>query len=408
MRTPTSEAPCDSLLRPRSFMTRLLVVSCAFLIGCGAPPAPDAGMTPRDAGTDAGTDAGATVSPSGFCSQTDPAYCSRAVACGLFETNAGCLSRVASPVCAENLAAIADGRASFSAAAAVDCLTQPPVCTPAANVCSTVFQPLVAQGGSCFNNRECVQGLSCRNWDGLTTQCPGTCQPRVGDGQTLHSGEECLEGLQVSWEELPDGGLARQVMCRSPLLAGRSCSVNSIVNLPCAAGLTCRGETLTCGTPRPDGEACVAIDGGFFVYMVEDCVRGSRCLPRDGGSSCAPWAPPALGGVGQPCGMCKADLRCLNGTCAPLGGAGQSCLRSFFRDECASGFFCLPPETDAGISIGGGERSGTCSPRLPVGSRCTGGDCLVSLTCNLVAAADGGFGSESRCAPDLRCADRTP
>lgn len=384
---------------------RSALMACLVLtVGCSGNPQLDGG-TGGGSGFDGGSGGGGggsnALTLAQFCQQREAALCAAGVTCGLFASPAGCaatfeqqrLDYAAFDDCVVGQAAVADGRTSFDGTAAADCLaTAATTCQTlvSTGVCRNVFRPLVTLGGSCFDDRECVDGTYCEK----SMTCPGTCRARAPAGQVIGNGERCLEGQYTSIES--DGGLGLLFVCRPVVPAGQPCPNVTA----CAAGLTCRGDTNTCGTPRADGQACVVVDGGIFgPTIVQDCERLHACRPLDAGIACAP-----LGGVGEGCllGTCKADLRCIDGRCAPPGTTGQACSNV---NDCASGFYCQPT---GGQPFG----PGLCQPREPVGGACFGdSDCVRGLVCAQVPPADGGVLPDRRCAAGdagLPCADRTP
>ncbi len=382
------------------------------LEACSGSPGIDGGTGGGAGGGSATGGGGGSTAPlteREYCDGRVDALCQVQVACGTYEALAGCRDaydaqrlEYALDDCSVGRAATADGRQRFDGAAAASCLggLSASTCrTPA--TCGAVFTPLVAQGGACFDDRECVMGTACQT----TLTCPGTCQPRVGADGVLAPGERCLEGLGTQYTFPTDGGFQVEYRCKAPAPAGQPCSLDFAFS--CMTGLACSPATSTCVSARAAGEPCEYRDGGAFGGgWVNGCEGGLFCQPSPTGG--APRCG-ALAAVGAPCGTCRLDLRCVRdggevGTCALKGTAGEACA---LPQDCAFGFFCQPSGT---APLG----PGTCQPRQATGALCRSSlDCTPGLDCVQGPASDGGLFPESRCAARdggsaSSCVDRSP
>jgi hypothetical protein len=358
------------------------------LCGCPASPLPDGGA--GGGGADGGVDGGSASSTlEQFCATREATLCDAQVRCGAYASASGCgeafeEQRVQWRLddCTVGRASVADGRQRFDGVAAADCLTALASTTcRSPSACTSVFVPLVAQGGTCFDDRDCIMGTFC---DTRAT-CPGTCQPRVPADTRYEGGERCLEGLYSEFRTPMDGGFGVEFFCRSPASANQPCDPAPLGS--CVSGLACSPTSRTCIAAKSAGEPCEFFDGGLFGgQWANVCSAGLFCQPPgDGGvPRCG-----ALARVGEPCGTCQLDLFCAgDGGCAPKGRAGAPCTAP---THCAWGFFC---QAEGGAPLG----PGTCQPRLAAGASCRGAtDCQPGLDCASFPPSDGGLFPEQRC-----------
>jgi hypothetical protein len=251
-------------------------------------------------------------------------------------------------------------------------------CTPRA-VCAggVCREARIAVGGACTQDDACVVGARC---------IEGTCRPR--------STRECDDAGSCGAVELCREEGEYRCVNRRPL--GEPCEPGG-----CVAGATCDFS----GSPDFGMGVCVPLPGAGEPCTGE-CSEGhfcsfdfarpdfmGTCLPLgDEGAPCEASVP------GEPSFLCRPDLVCIEGRCAPPPGPGAPCDRV---GRCADGlvcrffdtvYLCADPVPPGGACTGGlaGDctpdhdcdfRTSTCVPRPGPGEPCEFGRCLPGLQC---------------------------
>jgi len=285
-----------------------------------------------------------------------------------------------------SVSAVGGFRLSYDPNAAAACLAAPwTVCMERYNqvivplACGAVFGPLVADGGVCDSNLECVSG----NCSELNGACSGTCAPP--SPPTTPTGPFAGSGCGLLGGDCGvDAGLTCDgQFCRGDGGVGAACSPNFYGYDECVEGLFCEPRSLTCQPQIQQGGACVT--GWFNVFssdisarcgiglvcageglLLDGGARPGACQPASGfGEPCTPIAPDEaqhttgcmLGGVCS-CGICvppptsgacaNAPTPCLpdvaacdfadSGTCLPL-SSFPSCTNN---QQCTSGYCDTP------------------------------------------------------------------
>lgn len=263
-----------------------------------------------------------------------------------------------------------------------------------------MFRPLVAPGGACYDEGDCLDG-----WCDLSAACPGTCQAYLAPGGECASGSgRCPRdylcdygtGTCVEWIQPADPGEGESCLygscatglycddtriCRRPSEDGGPCHNSEVSGwIPCAEGLFCDGDIYH---PRiPEGGAC---SGPAWDDMQANCVDGLVCsmdlicvepvLVRTVGAACNPITTPFCDIV--------ADLYCDVETmqCVALPGAGEPCARSMNGVPCRGGTWCTPEDTCTSPKPDGQP----CGHNIECVSRnCDGGTCQANdpLACS--------------------------
>jgi len=232
----------------------------------------------------------------------------------------------------------ADCEAVRSCGAGLTCVdtSPPPIC-----------ESNPGDGEQCLDFQFCAAGHVCD-----AANFPPVCRP-VGDGSDdtrCGRDADCDEDLRC--HGAPAGfcsppraiGAACEANGGVPCVAGAICSSGSCVQLPstgpcldlqCAAGFACLGET--CGVPPGVGQPCP-----FGV-----CGAGAWCDRVNDQLVCIAYTPEVLPGVGS---SCAASRRCEEGAncprLEPQAGAIK-CVRLPGKDaacadgRCAPGFACV-------------------------------------------------------------------
>jgi hypothetical protein len=176
--------------------------------------------------------------------------------------------------------------------------------------------------------------------------CDGIIKGVVQEGSVCRASIECVDGLRCLGSGPTEPG-----RCRKPLGRGGPCS-HSIDTLAAYTGQVrsdarhpeCAGFCAKrwCADALPLGGACLSSD---------ECGAGRHCIDK----KCAEGPLPA---VGQPCksGLCAEGARCAQGTCAPLGAAGEACERD---SDCMSA--CEKPPSDAKDAKDVKDAKGKCA-----------------------------------------------
>lgn len=256
--------------------------------------------------------------------------------------------------------AVADGRMTFDARAAKDCVEAlEPLATtcwgPEADLeawdpvlegaCDRVLAGTVASGGACWFDEECATGSCSASGD----TCPGVCRPPVVEGGACSRNAMCDTGLTCSGSKC-----VRPVTEETPLPAGSPCDVFST---PCEPHLRCAsasvGASPTCVDRLEEGAACRRPGAGLGIsspecrgnmvcrgLMLDDqgevLVEGECATPGDVGGACSP----RLGhpGKDESSTGCFLGILCDETTerCVSLPGDGEACV----QDECDQTAYC--------------------------------------------------------------------
>ncbi len=186
-------------------------------------------------------------------------------------------------------------------------------------------KPIVAEGGSCTKDEECLVFSACAG---------GTCKKRVESGEhcvvpwNCPAGEYCYD--HDDDPSTPDA-------CAAPIAEGDPCTPDQV----CADGLLCSLDTFS----------------GTWTCEVDT--------------------------VGQACAACAADQWCDTTynppECKPRGGDGAPC--DYFTGEgCLDGFYC---DTTAENCVAKGDAGAGCSSS----DECASGLCASNGTCAAVCTA---------------------
>jgi hypothetical protein len=270
---------------------------------------------------------GASSVPVGaFPTRAQQAYCSFAVRCQTYATEADCeADNPTGSVASRAISEVNAGHVKYDADAAGKCLdeyaglscdaflTGPLELIQLLLQCDKVFTGTVADGGACIVNEDCVS-QAC-NQTGCAT---GTC-----GATTVY---------------VPDGG---------------DCSAGG----QCVLGDVCvtSGTSMTCQKPTivADGQACDP--------RMDLCVAGEVCVGR-----CE-----KLAGTGEDCSLlpCTSTDYCDSTTtkCTALPGPGSPCE----NNTCVPYGYC--------------DTTGTCAARAGVGESCASAQCQSNLNCDLPA-----------------------
>jgi hypothetical protein len=267
--------------------------------------------------------------------------------------------------CADALAAIAGGRATYDRASAGGCLDF--VATAScdaleahedgrspAPACLAAVAGTLAPGATCYSNESCASDVCL----GTDFQCPASCAARVGPGAACtYFAAPCVPGYQCERVDT-----ATFLTCRPLKAQGARCLGDD----DCAPGLHCDSES-----SEP------------FSPMV--------CLPGQTSGACTndyglpPRAP-----------ECAIAYACVGGQCVLPAGPGESCADD---SQCGNGLSC-----SSGRCVDG-PVSGSCggiSRQLP----CIGGACNTSAGFVCVTWGEGSWCNFSwDCAPGMACND---
>lgn len=281
---------------------------------------------------------GGPVTLDDFGSRFDDAICDVLVACHDEPDKASCLATWPFQF-GQVVADVKAGKVKFNADAAAACIdgVRAESCSISLSkgiqACQDAFQGLVADGGACFTDVDCVSERCA-----LTTSCMGTCSPAP---TVVPVGGDCSQGTNHVCDAAS--------YCKAGMAPGSgTCTATSAVGAACTYSFECAARAFcnlgTCVTTLPiEGQAC---DPNSFI----SCDRGDL--------SCQPAMPGAATGTCTPRGTvgaaCADDSACLSYefcnsdtmTCALLPGLGQSCATSFFCQgdlECDATNVCVAP-----------------------------------------------------------------
>lgn len=276
------------------------------------------------------------------------------------------------------VAAVDSGKAVFDADAASDCLDtlqsnldadtcyEPTLAERTA--CLDAIQGTVASGEPCLYASECASGTcEVSQADDI---CHGTCAPMP---EMAAEGEDCnppavecdaSQNLLCTTSTDENGNFSRTCVRNGSRQEGEPAAVSA----NCAEGFYQVDGTCMTVTASAEGESCV-----FWPDNAEEAAIGV-CQ------------------AGFYCGNLDADDR---GTCAPLGGEGETCTNEY---GCIDGLYC---DTDASTCVVRGElgdacessrqcaaeldcddETSTCTEELEQGDPCSGAfDCPIGLSC---------------------------
>ncbi len=277
--------------------------------------------------------AAATCAPLDGCCQTAPSRYADAASCRAARV-AGCLD-----LAKQELALIAEGKASFDSARAGACLQH---YAAAAAACAVTDGPVVADVCAGVVRADAGVGSAC-----------------AADADGLRCGDDAAPGLCFP---TPTG-----VACKARAAQGQACAETPCFGTSAGQPMLCMpgtGGALVCDLPRGLGGACTA---AVHCEAAHRCVAGS-CQPRlQTGASCAkPWD-------------CAPGLHCdaLANVCAAAVQVGGAC---YTDGTCAAGLRC------GGVSVGqvcmfGDADEGTDAAGAPgLGQPCAG-PCQKGLRC---------------------------
>ena len=298
-------------------------------------------------------------------------------------------------------AAVAAGRETYDGHAAAECIRiwssscADPFASVSATprVCDEVFVPVVASGGACTSNSDCVSG-TCNLVNDLCGS-HGTCAQA---GHTVSLGEVCEN------HDICDSGASTVGRCTDYFTPGadggvapdggtqtRSCmgfdvaTFDAGINAPCGFstsndvvsirycdhGLYCDGATSTCLTRLSLGASCdvnaqdcalgticagspgtcvalpfpTTVDAVCQTNLGCDPTIGLICVPTSSGAMVGRCAMVGDGSEGSVCAAtgsgvlvgshCNTGSVCVNNHCTPLQSNGMSCAQPA---ECRSGY----------------------------------------------------------------------
>ncbi len=232
--------------------------------------------------------------------------------------------------------------------------------------CDRVFTGTQQANQPCFFANECAPNLYCARAQGLGT-C-GACAVSPGSGQACDAFTPCGENTGcVNVAQAPNQDLRcvptnaqendpcftlETGLCQGDLSCTGDNTNGYLCKRPNGPGATCDNQTFAlpdCDVSRGyvcDGTMCTDLD---WSDLNGTCGETTAC--REGscaGTTCAP-----LPGAGESCmdtGACGDDAFCDGSNCLPLIAQGQACDYSY---ECTGTLLCL----GAGVS-----RPGSCGP----------------------------------------------
>jgi hypothetical protein len=237
--------------------------------------------------------------------------------------------------------------------------------------CDAAFTGTVAEGGGCYLDEECVDGLGC---DFASGTCPGSCAT-VDTGAFTCGGAVCADGEECFF---PETGIERCVteVLQADAGEGQPCGLveegtDTVTRRGCVTGLWCTGDSYqigTCRAPIAAGASCAGNDR---------CVAGHVCA----GGSCR--AVTVVRTPGGPCDetmlqVCDPLLRleCVAGSCTEFtdGRSGSPCRTGDFGEiTCNPGLVCHRDTT-------------TCGSPKAAGTPCVADGECASGSCDAMAS----------------------
>jgi hypothetical protein len=350
-----------------------------------------------------------------ICTDYANAYVSRFVRCGSMTSQVGDFYRpFYAAQCNTNPFPpnVAIDSAGFQAC--LDRTNTASCATPSVNCTSDeIFNGTVGQGGSCFDDLECLDAFYCDE----SSTCPGTCTARIAVGQPVSSMQRCVKtafayngtclALVAAGQSCaPTGGSMLTRSCAPPntCLPSELCGPEPLLgaaNAPCtnngtcALGLQCAGMVCV-----PLGMLNAACDSARSCQEGLSCSPANVCVdatPAPIGASCSTVAPVRSC---VPDAFCNVPQGMMTGTCAALRTAGQSC--TYGEQMCAMGLYCTATSTmTTGMCRAPGALNDPCT--YPGFSAC-GSKLYCTATVNMmtgVCANQKGQGAV--CAASVEC-----
>jgi hypothetical protein len=339
---------------------RALLVFMVALLGC-SPNADSSG--------------GSDATPADFCSGLVRSWLSRYAGCAQMTLSDDVLAAAATPsalpVCAAAQQAVRNGRSSFDADRASQCLARFPEgdCQRlreddplrAFDECATVFQGIVQQSGACAYDFDCAAGY-CDSSDGV---CPGTCRA------WLREGDDCMLGRCAPHLACADAGDGSRRCVAVPSPSGEGGACGDVQK--CQAGLYCAGGV------------CAPLKSSGACTDTRECATDRTCASSSlsGAGSCVPFLP-----LGAPCETYPESCFLSNcsaaATCVPRPQIGEACV-----------------DGDVTLACGEGWCSGAvCSAFTPVGQACTS-----DPECGMTALCSASAGSSARLCQAIGCSE---
>jgi hypothetical protein len=261
---------------------------------------------------------GGPISLSDLGNEVASANCDFEVRCGFLPDTASCATSTNSS--ADDIAALKHaqdlGRLSYDAdkaGACVDAIRNAScdlssLGNAIADTCGAVFVGLVADGGTCFDDKECVSTSCSQQSCTPGTCCAGTCVAKPAD---VPIGGDCSTGSCVDGAHCQFDAQTQTQTCVADIAEGGACQFGS-----CADGLYCDVpsgmSSGTCKKFPAEGEACTNQCARIDDYCDATTMK---CAKRHAtGEACT-----ADGNE------CAGYAYCNNGTCAVRPGAGETC-----------------------------------------------------------------------------------
>jgi hypothetical protein len=266
---------------------------------------------------------GGGVKLTDLADEVHDAQCEWAVRCGVLPNTEACAALgTADDEIAQLQASVDAGRLSYDEDKAADCVDAfaDASCelfgvSEAAQACEEVFTGLVADGGTCYDDEECVSD-NCQQTDPACDMacCAGTCMPGDPEAQI---GEDCSEADCVDGAHCAFDSASSTFKCEADIAEGQACTGGG-----CADGLFCdvtdpQTGAGTCKAPADEGQTCNP--QSFFGA----CARiDNWCNPAT--SKCEKRKAP-----GEACDVeidnCVEYAECQNGTCVGDVAEGAAC-----------------------------------------------------------------------------------
>lgn len=306
---------------------------------------------------------------SAYCGRYWRRYAARWAECERASTVLAALTYDPGERCANPVAAVGAGRASYSptrGARCLDFLAQADCTTFGAFTDGLLLQEdcaaaLVGKGvdGPCATGASCESGLCPTN--PLIVSCEGTCVPLAREGDPCNPGGICVAGTYCSTTgtgtcvrvaELGDACGSGEVCgpglyCDQPGTWNATCQPRTVfgpctTSQACAVGHLCRsGACLPMSGP---GEGCTPQQGwcgpGLWCGEMGACLDGALPPESCGGQASGEWKPCLVG-------VCSAETS----TCT-VGGVGGGCTA--FAP-------CPPPYVCAAMHFGFGTCAAPCA-----------------------------------------------
>jgi hypothetical protein len=271
-------------------------------------------------------------------------------------------------LCANPVASVAAGRATYDRAAAgrclasleaASCLTLEAILDQSVDLpdCRAAVRGTVANGvtGSCWDDPDCASGR-CSAVESQT--CAGACYAGGAAGQSCTYNRDCAPGLQCYWGSLWPNQTCQPIANKPG--QGQSCNLT----VGCQPGLYCSKSSPsaagTCQALATTGEPCISsnllVNPTAPGYGCESQVAVALLGPGDACSvspdRCGPGLYCGAGnvcremtGVGEACAFNNGQyVGCIGGYC----DVGGQCIQ-VYPDVCLTDWDCAP----YGVCIGG-------------------------------------------------------